>query len=160
MDAGTRQKEKQTLFTELYELDNIDNGEEEASPMTAFTHRINAGKRINSTKTFDSHFVRKLGRTVSAPVNAVSTPSSASLSMIEDTPISSQRHASQHSIEVASPRPGPISKSFPAPENTMKMAKTGAKRKRGQSLELIPESQKIFNGLSFCESFLSIMKLD
>lgn len=160
MDARARQEEKQTLFTELYELDNIDNGEEEISPMKAFTHRISAGQTINSTKTFDPHVVRKLGRTVSAPVNAVSTPASASLSMIEDTPISSPRHASQPSPEVFSPRPGHISKSFPAPENAVKMAKSSAKRKRGQSLEVIPESQKIFNGLSFCKSFLSTKELD
>lgn len=159
MDARARQKEKQKLFTELYELDNIDNGEAETS-MKAFTHRKTAEKPINITKLFGSHSVRKLGRTVSAPVNAVSKPSSASLSMIEDTPISSPRHASQPSIEVFSPRPGPISKSFPAPENAVKMAKSSAKRKRGQSLEVIPESQKIFNGLSFCKSSMSIKKPD
>ena len=32
------------------------------------------------------------------------------------------------------------------------MAKPGKKRKRGQSLDMLPESQQFFKGLSFCKN--------
>ena len=141
MDARARKKEKQKLFTELYRLDNVDNIEAEASPLKVFAQRPTAERLSLTAKAFK--------RTVSAPVKAVSTPN-ASISMVENTSCHSPLHLSQPSIEMSTPRPlGPLSKSFPAPET--RMPSTKAKRKRSQSLDDLPDSEKIFTGLSFCK---------
>lgn len=146
MDARARQKEKQKLFTELAKLDNVDSNEAEASPLKVFTQRPTADRLFLTVEPRSAGLIK---RTVSAPVKVVPTPS-ASISMVENTPCDSPTHFSQPSIEMSTPRPGPLSKSFPAPETT-RMPSTGAKRKRGQSLDVLPDSQKIFTGLSFCK---------
>ena len=149
MEARARQKEKRRLFIELYKLDNLDNNEAEASPLKVFTQRPTAERLFLTAKAFK--------RTVSAPVEAVTTPS-ASISMVEHTPCHSI-HLSQPSIEMSTPRLDRLSKSFPAPETTRRMPSTKAKRKRGQSLDDLPDSQKIFTGLSFCKVVSRLRRL-
>lgn len=151
MDARAREKEKQNLFNELYKLDTVENEDAETSPLKAFTHRTTAeqlGVVSSATRPLS---IQRFGRTVSEPTHVDPTPPSASPSMIEDTPIASPKSLSQPVLEIRAPRPGPTSKSFPAPENKGGMPKTGDKRKRRQSLDVLPESQRIFAGLSFCK---------
>ena len=151
MDARARQKEKRKLFTGLYRLDNVDNDEAEASPLKVFT-------QFPTARAFEPRSAGAMKRTVSAPVKVVPTPS-ASMSMVENTPCHPPIHLSQPGVEMSTPMPGSLSKSFPAPESTRRMPSTGAKRKRGQSLDVLPDSQKIFNGLSFCKVLSQLSRL-
>ena len=158
MQGRARQQEKQKLFSELYKLDNVDHNEAEASPLKVFTKPPTAERLFLTAKALEKCSARAIRRTVSAPVKVVPTPC-ASISIVENTPYHSPMHLSQPSIEMSTPRPGPLSKSFPAPETTRRMPSTGAKRKRGQSLDNLPASQKIFTGLSFCKVFSQLKRL-
>ena len=158
MDARTRQLEKQKLFSELFKLDNVDHNEAEASPLKVFTKPPTAERLFLTAKALEKCSAGAIRRTVSAPVQDVPKPG-ASVSMVENTSCHSPMHLSQPSIEMPTPRPGPLSKSFPAPETTRRMPSSGAKRKRGQSLDNLPDSQKIFTGLSFCKVLSQLRRL-
>ena len=150
MDAKTREKE--AFFTELYQLD--ESGEEEdVTPLKAFEKlepRFSASQPL-TPKVLSSH--HSLSRTVSAPLQLVQLLKSENPSFIEETPPATAIAATRITEATTSAmKRNPISKSFTTPcdaRNT-KIPKTGTKRKRGESLEVLPESQKIFTGLSFC----------
>lgn len=148
-----KEKEKERLFNELYQLDEEDSGEEDQSNIGVILRqsrlipsqsdvlaRTPRNGVIHSTRPEQS-----LLRTVSAPLasshrqaNVVassfsSTSSSkASKQVIIDTPIMAKKN-----VSVTTQKGG---------------SKTTGKRKRGQPLELKPDPQRIFNGLAFCQS--------
>lgn len=150
MDAKTREKE--ALFAELYQLDELDE-EGDVAPLKAFAKpepRFSTSQPL-TPKVSSSH--RSLIRTVSAPLQLVPLLKSEDVTVIEDTPPATAIAATRR-VEGATSamKRIPISKSFTTSgdaKNT-RIPKPGTKRKRGESLENFPESQKIFTGLSFC----------
>ena len=150
MDARTNQKER--LFNELYRFDDTDEEEPDPSPLKAFIHRKTVGQPVLASATKPTRSNQRLERTVSAPTKIASPPFSihTSISLVEETPIPSPIQAYPSSFGMSAARPGPASKSFPAPSKSKKSTKDGAKRKRGQSFEEVPQSQKVFTGLSLC----------
>jgi len=152
MDAKTREKE--ALFAELYQLD--DSGDEgDVAPFQAFAKpelRFSTSQPLTPRVSSSHH---SLARTVSAPLHLVPLLKSEDVTVIEDTPpttaIAAMRRAERGTSAM---KRTPISKSFTTSgdaKNT-RVPKTGTKRKRGESLEVLPESQKIFTSLSFCKS--------
>lgn len=150
MDAKTREKE--ALFAELYQLD--ESGEEEdVEPLKAFAKpepRFSTSQPL-APKVSSSH--HSLGRTVSAPLQLVPLLKSEDVNVIEDTPPATVIAATRRiDGPLSTMKRTPISKSFTTFNDTRntKAPKNGMKRKRGESLEVLPESQRIFTGLSFC----------
>lgn len=150
MDAKTREKE--AFFAELYQLDESGK-EEDAAPLKAFVtpeSRFSTSQPL-SRKVSSSH--HSLSRTISAPLQLVPLLKFEDVNVIEDTP-SATAISARHRVHgpLSTMKRTPISKSFTNPSDTKNSRgpKTGTKRKRGESLEVLPESQKIFTGLSFC----------
>lgn len=152
------EKEKETLFKELYQLDEEDSGEEDQGNIALILRqskpipsqsdilaRTPKNRVIHSPRSEQS-----LLRTVSAPLpqplasshrenNVVgrssfpsTTSSKASKQVIIDTPIMAKKIASMTAQKGGS--------------------KSTGKRKRDRSLELKPQSQRIFDRLAFCQS--------
>jgi len=135
---------KEAFFNELYELDNDSEGEEScnASVILRQSRPPSSGPWTRSRTPQHSilNSIRSgpsLARTVSAPL-----PHSTS-AKTSDIPSKSQ----SQEINRTSNMPKP-SENTTAMKATLKQ--TG-KRKRGESLQLVPESEQIFNGLSFCK---------
>ena len=154
------EKEKETLFDELYQLDEDDSGEEDQSdvsvilrqsrlalalPRSKFSARAPTNRVIHSSRPEQS-----LLRTVSAPLPQPSVSNHRQANVVERSSFSSTA-SSKPSEQIVIDTP--IMPKKTAGMTAQKEApKTTGKRKRGQSLELKPESQQIFNGLAFCES--------
>ena len=153
------QEAKEAFFDELYLLDEEDSSDEDQSNASVILRQSRLGPQFRSDVSertprnrvlVSSRPDQSLLRTVSAPLpqppassprqdNVIHRSSFSSTSSLQpseqviiDTPIMAKKNASMTAQNGVS--------------------KTGGKRKRGQSLELKPESQQIFNGLAFCES--------
>ena len=141
------EEEKEALFDELYQLDNEDSEEDQSNASVILRHsrlplpRSDVWARAPRNRAI--HCFRpeqSLLRTVSAPLADTAEKSSFSS-------ITSSRPSEQVIVDT------PIIVKKSAAMTTQKEAsKTTGKRKRGQSLELKPESQQIFIGLAFCRS--------
>ncbi|KAL8737305.1 MAG: hypothetical protein Q9181_001796 [Wetmoreana brouardii] len=129
-------KEKKDFFEELHKLDSPDESTADVDGVLASLRAskparvlFRSSQASNSRRTSHLHRqIQRLGRTVSAP----STLASSS----KASPI----------IEPSDPQPRTRE-----PTRTIKgeMPLTKGKRKRGQSLEVLPESQQIFKELKF-----------
>lgn len=148
MDARACEKEK--LFNELYQLDETDDEEVDPSPLKPFTHQpLSSSVTITPTAIPRTTSRLRVRRTLSSPLNTGPSPPSATVSMVENTPIPSPMR--QSGVAMPAPRLGSVSKTFPAPNETKKAPKPGRKRGRSDSLDVVPESQKYFTGLLFCK---------
>ena len=150
MDAKAREKE--ALFAEIHKLDEPDSDEGDVTPLSAFTkpkaESLSTSTTLATQKLVPSH--HSLGRTVSAPLQLVA---SEEVNVIEDTPpIFAMAGTRRAKGDTATTKRTPISKSFTNAGDTKntKPPRPGTKRKRGESFEVLPESLKIFTGLSFC----------
>ena len=148
------EKKKKALFEGLYALDEDSQDETEElsrietilpkiKPPTTVKNR-NAPRNARGNTSFLQHPKNVLGRTVSAPlqpsvsshVPATRAPPSSHLSFTPRANVLTQKHLSNDLKQKTASKMNKTTK--PAP-----------KRKRGQSLQLVPESQQIFRGLSF-----------
>ena len=153
MDAKSREKE--ALFQELNALDESESDADELS-LSAF--KKSKPKRSPSLSTSIPPGQRSTGSTHHStarkpfPLQPLPIPPSK-YAAIRDSPLG-QVVASTGTTKYGTTimRRTPISKSFTTvgEAKSTTMAKTGVKRKRRESLEVLPESQKIFTGLSFC----------
>ena len=150
------EKEKETLFDELYRLDEEDSGEEDRSdavvilresrlaPSSDVSARVPGNNLDHSPRPGQSFL-----RTVSAPLPQPSASNRWQADTVERSSFHSTvsfKPSDQVIIDT------PIMDTKTSNANGQKDAsKTIGKRKRGRSLELKPESQQIFNGLAFCE---------
>ena len=144
--------EKEALFAELHQLDEWDSDGEETF-LKAFTRPKAVAPVISRTRvSLQSSSVQHSPRQTSSSALQAKPPlQSSDVHVIHDTPPEMPNASKDHNA-AAKPRRTPISKSFTSMGDIRKTsnAKTGTKRKRGESLEILPESQKIFTGLSFC----------
>ena len=146
---------KEAFFNDLYNLDEEETTDEEENdvalelktskkkPVTAITpeQRATVGARLPTA----------MGRTMSSPVpltRASRAHSDDVVDRVKETPIALVPARPQSSKQTTPPpktaRVQTAKQSDPAP-------KAGKKRKRGKSLEPLPESQQIFKGKAFCE---------
>lgn len=150
---------KETLFNELYQLDKEDSCEEDRSNASVILRQSRLSplpKNVSarSPRNIVLHSSRpeqSLLRTVSAPLPRLSTSSPRQANVVERSSFSSavsSRLSPKAIIDT------PIIAKKIADMTQKKASKTTRKRKRGQSLELKPESQQIFNSLGFCRSHL------
>ena len=127
------EKAKKAFFEELYQLDQ-DYSEEDQS---------NAGVILRQSKPISSP------SKVLTPDNL---PQASSLPKVKllaksSSPPESPKPSTQ--VIFDTPTIGKKAANMPAQKGPSKMI---GKRKRGQSLEMKPESQQIFSGLAFCGS--------
>ena len=149
------EKEKEKLFNELYQLDEEDSGEEDQSNISVILSQSRlvlpqSGVLPRTPKNTVIHSSRpepSLLRTVSAPLPQLSASSHRQANELERSSFSSTT-SFKPSKQVIIDTPIMAKKVASLKESS----KTTGKRKRNQSLELKPESQRIFDRLAFCQS--------
>ena len=132
--------EKEVFFEELYELDNDSQKEDVCDASVVLRQSRPVMFKVDSY--FKTNLARSitpslsLARTISAPLAQNSRAGARKIPLRsqseEDAPTLSRSRVSKG---MASMRP---------------TAKASVKRKRGDALQLMPEAQQIFKGLSFC----------
>ena len=150
---------KETLFNELYQLDKEDSSEEDRSNASVILRQsrlsvVPKDVSARSPRNLVLHSSRRqqsLLRTVSAPLPPLSTSSPRQANAVERSSFSSAVSSRVLQKAVVDT---PITAKKIADMTQKKASKTTRKRKRGQSLELKPESQQIFNSLGFCRFHL------
>ena len=148
---------KEILFDELYQLDKEDSSEEDQSNASVILRQskvtpssdVLARTRRNRV-SHSSPPNQTLLRTVSAPLLQPSALSPPQTNVMERSSFSST--ASLHPSEQVITDTPIMAKKSASVTAQKEVSKTFGKRKRGQSLELKPESQQIFKGLAFCKS--------
>lgn len=164
--SETPESLKRSLFRELYELDVSDESVNDVGTVLA---AFRAAKPAPKARTIPQAFNRRranhaprqlqhLGRTVSAPTGLTTTTTPKLL-----TTQSLSDGGDKQSEAVASP----VSRSAVvedlqfktiADQKPIQMAPSAkGKRKRGRSLEVLPEAQQIFRGLRFCKLSIPFM---
>ena len=149
---------KEILFNELYQLDE-DSTEEDRSNASVILRQSTLSlppKRVSARSPgniilHSSRREQSLLRTVSAPLPRLSTSSPRQANVVERSSFSS---AVSSKLSQKAVIDTPIIAKKNADMTQKKASKTTRKRKRGQSLELKPESQQVFNSLGFCLSHL------
>ncbi|KAL8629404.1 hypothetical protein Q9189_004854, partial [Teloschistes chrysophthalmus] len=153
----SKEIDRKQFVKELYELDQPDTTTGDVDTLLAGL-RTNRKARVSTRRrtslvSAKSHSTQRLGRTVSAPVPLASGSKAAPVEMIPD---SQERIAPIHEPE--SPmfkRSGnpPYVKRILQNDNSKtsggKSSTNKRKRKRSQSLELLPKAQQTFQGLRF-----------
>ena len=149
---------KEALFRELYQLDEEDSAEEDRSDASVILResRLALSASDLSARTSRNSVIhssrpeQSLLRTVSAPLPQLSASSLRQANVVGKSPLSSTA-SSNPSEQVVIDTPI-MAKRIASVTARKEASKAIGKRKRGQSLELKPESQQIFNGLAFCRS--------
>ena len=146
---------KEALFRELYQLDEDSSEEDQsnASVILRESRLASLGSDVSASIRRDkaihsSRRERSLLRTVSAPLPQPSASNPRQAEVVEKHSFTSTA-SSKLSEQVILDTP------IMTKKNTSMTAQKGAskaigKRKRGQSIELKPESQQIFKDLGFC----------
>ncbi|KAL8976585.1 MAG: hypothetical protein Q9205_007434, partial [Flavoplaca limonia] len=146
---------KSNLFKELYELDVSDDSVNDVGTVLAAFRAAKPAPKLRTTPqtinrrgaTRATRKLQQLGRTVSAPTSLnLAKPkllTTDSRSIDDETP--------QETVD-AIVLNSPLVAKLPGEEIPTKMAPTArGKRKRGRSLEVLPEAQQIFRGSKFCK---------
>lgn len=155
-----KKAKKIAFFAELHELDEADDESEDTSGIGLI---LQHGKTLPRSlpKQYQSQALRSyhsLGRTTSAPLPESSSHAANEVHIFRDSPSPSpvpiihsalQGQVTVHGRKMPNDKTAPISKK--------PLSKAPGKRKRGQSLEQIPDSQQIFKGLAFCMVFALVM---
>lgn len=163
---------KEAFFNDLYKLDDeepTDEGENEIA-LVLKTSKKTAISAITPEQraAVDARLPTSMARTMSSPVPLVRPRGSSRLDSddvidcVKETPVASAsaRLPSSKQTTVNPKLSGGESAS--TAKQTKPASKAGRKRKRGQSLEPLPESQQIFRGKAFCKfsmGFLMFMCL-
>ncbi|KAI9786511.1 MAG: hypothetical protein M1835_003053 [Candelina submexicana] len=148
---------KSQLFDQLYDLDRAEKETQETCEIAQLLKRSRSSGSGRTTAPIRipkrilglmCHASPGLLRTVSEPLlrNGLNNSPSEDVSVVQETPLRKTKHQ-------ASPRNLSITSNLP-PNRKRSSSLTGnqtmpGKRKRGRSLQTMPESQQIFKGLSF-----------
>lgn len=151
--------EKETFFQELFDLDEPDHSTSDVANLlyTLRASRPSLSRPSQNIRrlTHNSRQIRLFGRTVSAPIKSTTLPKASPAEPLHDKVKDSHtgRTASTISDGPTDGQSGLRSvanvDSKPAIE-PLRMPTTNRKRKRGKSLDALPEAQQIFKGLRFC----------
>ena len=137
---------KETFFNELYHLDDNESEEDYSNAVEILRQSRSITQRNRRVRC--SHPDPPLGRTVSAPLPLVSTPSKDGVDNSMKAPSSSVlSHTAKRDVFVDISRQKKQTHDVTVLKDG---SRVNGKRKRGQSLSLMPESQQIFKNSSFC----------
>ena len=157
-----KKAKKIAFFAELHELDEPDDESEDTSGIDLILQQSKTPPR-SLPKQIPSQRLRSyysLGRTTSAPLPNPSSDAPNEVHIIQDGPSPSPvpiiNSALQCQVTVNGRK---MPNDGAAPITTKPLSKATGKRKRGQSLEPIPDSQQIFKGLAFCMVFTLVRLL-
>lgn len=153
--------EKEIYFEELFDLDEPDCSSGGVNDILNELEASRPSKPLFSSsqnKRRPSHIprpLRHLGRTVSAPINGTSPLRATSTEVLHEVQESRTKRAglsvSIDSINHQARQPSTPDKGSKKSSEPFKMSiAAGRKRKRGKSLDVLPEAQQIFKGLRFC----------
>lgn len=151
-----KKAKKIALFTDLYELDESDDESEDTSEIELILRQSKnpipnpIPPRSLPKLNPPLRSCHPLGRTISAPLpNSSNAPNKVHIVQVDPCPepVPIVNSAFQNHITVDGHK---MSNGGVATTSTKPLSKAKGKRKRGQSLELIPDSQQVFKGLSFC----------
>lgn len=151
----TPEDSKSNLFKELYELDVSDHSVNDVGTVLAALRAAKPAPKLRTTPqtinrrgaTRATRKLQQLGRTVSAPTSlTLSKPK-----LLTTDPRSIDDGKPQETVD-AIVLISPVGAKLLGEEIPMKMAPSArGKRKRGRSLEFLPEAQQIFRGSKFCK---------
>ena len=150
-------EEKEAFFKELFRFDDEEEDEPPDSCHVASILRHSKSHvppLLPSTKDIFLRSVQAstpLARTISTPLPGLKIPLTADVDVVyETTPLTTStiRKASK-AVRRLTAGLGPNSSRQRA-NSASGMPKASKKRKRGQSLDMMPVSQQIFKGLGFC----------
>lgn len=150
------EKEKEAFFDELYQLDEEDSSEEDESNASIILRQSRLAQTDVSARGSRNKVIhpsrpdQSLLRTVSAPLPQPSASNHRQSNVLERGSFTSTA-SSKPSQQVIIDTPVMAKKSV-GMTALKEVSRTTGKRKRGQSLELKPESQRIFDRLAFCQS--------
>ena len=137
---------KETFFNELYQLDDNESEEDCSNAVEILRQSRSITQRNRLVRC--SHPDQPLGRTVSAPLPLVSTPSKDRVDNSMKAPTSSVlSYTAKRDMFVDTSRQKKQTHDVTVLKDGFRV---NGKRKRGQSLSLMPESQQIFKNSSFC----------
>lgn len=156
-----KKAKKIAFFTDLYELDESDDESDDTSEIGRILRQSKILVPPRSLPKLTPHLrsCHPLGRTTSAPLpNSSNAPNKVHISQGGPCPdpVPIVNPAFQNHITVDRHK---MSNGKVATTSTKPLSKAKGKRKRGQSLELIPDSQQVFKGLSFCMAFTLVRLL-
>ena len=150
--------DKEAFFKELFQFD----GDKDDEPVDSFDvasvlRHCKARVTTHVSPLLKDTFLRSakastpLARTISAPLPGLKTPLTAEVDVVYETPslTTSNMRKTPKPVERTTSGTGPNCSRQRA-NGASSMPKAGNKRKRGQSLNIMPESQQIFKGLGFC----------
>lgn len=156
-----KKAKKIAFFKDLHELDESDDESEDTSEIGLILQQSKIPPR-SLPKTHLNSPLRScypLGRTTSAPLPKSSNAPNE-VNKIQDGPCRSPVPIVSPAIHCEANVDGhKMPNGGVAQTSTKPLFKAKGKRKRGQSLELIPDSQQIFKGLAFCMSFTLVRLL-
>ena len=134
---------KKAFFKDLYALDDDDEDpEDDCKAAVMLANSKKAPLSIGQENITNSPGRHDLARTVSAPLPKPSTPG-LDVSFVAATPFPNTK-------PILKTNPDHATKMTSFVQTPIAIPKVRGKRKRGQSLEAMPESQRIFGGLAFC----------
>ena len=144
-------EKKKAFFDELYKLDDSESEEDRSNAEEILRQSRQITQRNKSVQC--SRPDQPFGRTISAPLPLVSTPSRGSVDDSVKAPIPSLLSHTSHTAKrdglADTSRQNKRTHDVTARKDGFRV---NHKRKRGHSLSLMPESQQIFKDLSFCTS--------
>ncbi|MCJ1461503.1 hypothetical protein MMC07_000100 [Pseudocyphellaria aurata] len=144
-----KKAKKIAFFKELYELDEPDDESEDTSGIGLILRQ----STIPPSNPHPSERLRSsnpLGRTTSAPLANSSSNARNKAHVLQDGPSPSPVPNLNSPLHEGVPGAGQNMPASGVTATSRKpLSKATGKRKRGQSLELVPDSQQIFKGLAF-----------
>ena len=158
---------KEKLFLELHQLDDEESETEDSSNANLILSRskplepsvrLESG-RIQPASSISTCLDRPIGCTVSAPRSKQPTaPGKQAGNIPRSIGVSANINPASHQHQEVRDL-GRVRKAIPTTD-PKSMTKSSGKRKRGESLEMKPEAQQIFKGLSFCVLYVSHVSID
>lgn len=157
-----KKAKKIALFTELHELDESDDESEDTSEIGLILQQSKILPRSLPKKHLSQPLrsCHPLGRTTSAPLPNSSSHAPNEVLTFQNgpctSPVPNVNPALDYQVTVDGskmPNGGVVATS------KKPLSKAKGKRKRGQSLETVPDSQQVFKGLAFCMVFTLVRRL-
>lgn len=147
-----RKIQKAALFQQLYRLDDPEE-EPEGFDQIDFILRYSKSTNHSSENIVQPLNLRHhLGRTTSAPLPLVPSLGTNEVPIVHENPCTPAISTVDLLHEQVMADGHVISCGGSSGTTRKELPKLKGKRKRGLSLEIIPESQQIFRGLTFCKS--------
>lgn len=156
--------QKRSFFDELYELDVSDTSVNDVDSLLTSLKAIRTARKsrppspIFNRRRANQRKIQSLERAVSAPSRSITTTLEPSLvkAPLAEGNVSSEAAKSPVTTSILVGTAGLQPHVVPSPQietSPLQMTATAKKRKRGRSVDVLPEAQRIFSGRRFCKLF-------